>query len=542
MCRLHLRRTSQPTRLPLQRTQANMQKRISILIITFTLAISAAAQVGAIDLNRPGSEHNYEQEHEKKQKYTCPMHPEVITDHPGDCPKCGMTLVPKEEKKHSTLNSDKSRVGTQHSPSDHQSDLSHQSHSIHEGHEMHMEMRSSIDLADPMSREGSGTSWLPDSSPMYGKMFMFDNDMLMLHGAIFPRYTNVSTRRGDDRIDAPNWIMGMYSHPLGDNTQIGARLMMSLDPLTEGGRGYPLLFQTGESWHDQPLHDRQHPHDLFDELSMSLSQKFDHDFSGYVYFGYPGEPALGPPTFMHRPSAMDDPDAPIGHHWQDSTHVTFGVATGGLVWRDIKIEGSIFTGREPDEDRYNFDQPRFDSYSARISWNPTENLALQISHGYIKSPEGLEPDLNRHRTTASLIYNRVLGPDSNWATSLVWGQNDDTHEGKTESVLIETNYQRERDTIYARWERVEKSGHELVLAPVDLDEIFPVNAVSIGYVRVLSHGNKIDIGLGGQVSLDFWPDELDRYYGGGPGYGFQVFLRVRPSRHDHAGQQSHEMK
>src|SRR5438105_15905965 len=120
MCRLHLRRTSQPTRLPLQRTQANMQKRISILIITFTLAISAAAQVAAIDLNRPGSEHDYEQEHEKKQKYTCPMHPEVITDHPGKCPKCGMTLVPKGEKKQSTLD-------TQPSTSNHQSHLPHQS-------------------------------------------------------------------------------------------------------------------------------------------------------------------------------------------------------------------------------------------------------------------------------------------------------------------------------------------------------------------------------------------------------------------------------
>ena len=146
--------------------------------------------------------------------------------------------------------------------------------------------------------------------------------------------------------------------------------MMSLDPLTEGGRGYPLLFQSGESWNGEPLHDRQHPHDLFDELSFSLSQKFDHDLSAYVYFGYPGEPALGPPTFMHRPSAMDDPDAPIGHHWQDSTHVTFGVATAGLVWRNVKIEGSIFTGREPDEDRYDFDQPEFDSYSGRLSWNP----------------------------------------------------------------------------------------------------------------------------------------------------------------------------
>src|SRR6266436_5308571 len=469
-----------------------MQKRICILISATTLAISAAAQVGAIDLNRPGSEHNYEQEHEKKQKYTCPMHPEVITDHPDNCPKCGMTLVPKEEKKHSTLNSDKLRAGTQRSTSNHQSHLPRQSHSMHEhetqppshkGHEMHMTMHSSIDLADPMSREGSGTSWLPDSSPMYGKMFMFGRDMLMLHGAIFPRYTNVSTRRGDDRIDAPNWIMGMYSHPLGDSAQIGARLMMSLDPLTEGGRGYPLLFQSGESWNGEPLHDRQHPHDLFDELSMSLSKRFDADLSAYIYFGYPGEPALGPPTFMHRPSAMDDPDAPIGHHWQDSTHVTFGVATAGLVWRNIKIEGSIFTGREPDENRYDFDQPRFDSYSGRISWNPTKNLALQVSHGYIKSPEAPEPQINIHRTTASAIYNLPLGPDKNWSNTFVWGQNNASGEGKTQSFLIESNYQRGRDTVYLRWERVEKSGHELVLTGADESRIFPVSGYTVGYVH-----------------------------------------------------------
>jgi len=404
---------------------------------------------------------------------------------------------------------------------------------------MQMEMHSSIDLADPMSREGSGTSWLPDSSPMYGKMFMFGDDMLMLHGAIFPRYTNVSTRRGDDRIDAPNWIMGMYSHPLGDSTQIGARLMMSLDPLTEGGRGYPLLFQTGESWNDQPLHDRQHPHDLFDELSLSLSQKFGHDLSGYIYFGYPGEPALGPPTFMHRPSAMDDPDAPIGHHWQDSTHITFGVATAGLVWRSVKIEGSIFTGREPDENRYDFDRPRFDSYSGRISWNPTKNLALQGSFGYIKSPEALDPKTNIHRTTASAIYNLPLGPDRNWSNSFVWGQNNATGEGKTQSLLVESNYQRGRDTVYLRWERVEKSGHELVLDPSDESRIFPIGGYTIGYVRDLSHGNGLDIGLGTQFTFNDRPDHLDRYYGDDLGYAFQFFLRIRPSLHGHDGHEQH---
>ena len=288
-------------------------------------------------------------------------------------------------------------------------------------HEMQMEMHSTIDLADPMSREGSGTSWIPDSSPMYGRMFMFGENMLMLHGAIFPRYTNVSTRRGDDRIDAPNWFMAMFSHPLGDSAQFGSRLMMSLDPLTEGGRGYPLLFQTGEAWNGEPLHDRQHPHDLFDELSFSLSQKFEHDLSAYIYFGYPGEPALGPPAFMHRPSAMDDPDAPIGHHWQDSTHITFGVATLGAQWRNVKLEGSIFTGREPDEDRYDFDRPRFDSYSGRLSWNPTRNLALQVSYGYIKSPEELHPETKIHRTTASAIYNLPLGHDTNWSNTLCLG-------------------------------------------------------------------------------------------------------------------------
>jgi hypothetical protein len=334
--------------------------------------------------------------------------------------------------------------------------------------------------------------------------------------------------------------MGMYSHPLGDSVQLGGRLMMSLDPLTEGGRGYPLLFQSGESWHDQPLHDRQHPHDLFDELSISYSQKFDADLSAYFYFGYPGEPALGPPTFMHRLSAMDNPDAPLGHHWQDSTHVTFGVATLGAQWRNVKIEGSVFTGREPDENRYDFDRPRFDSYSGRISWNPTQNLALQVSYGYIKSPEALDPDLKRHRTTASVVYNLPLGNDSNWSNSFVWGQNHDTGEGKTQSFLIESNYQRGRDTVYLRWERVEKSGHELVLNPPDESRIFPVSGYTIGYVRDLSHGDGLDIGLGTQFTINDRPDRLDRYYGDDLGYAFQFFLRIRPSLHSRAAHQHGE--
>jgi hypothetical protein len=533
-----------------------MKKQILILTGAIALGTSGAIAQHTDHKHPPSAGHGvasaHEQEQEQQQKqaqkqYTCPMHPEVITDHPGHCPKCGMKLVPKKEE---TKAKPKSNARAPHDMHRHHGDeaMPRQSHQMHamQGHESHdmshmqMSMQSSVNIADPMSRESSGTSWLPDSTPMYGRMFVFGDDMLMLHGAIFPRYTNVSTRRGDDRIDAPNWIMGMYSQPLGDRAQLGARLMMSLDPLTEGGRGYPLLFQTGESWHDQPLHDRQHPHDLFDELSVSLSQKFDSDLSAYFYFGYPGEPALGPPTFMHRLSAMDDPDAPLSHHWQDSTHVTFGVATGGLQWRNVKVEGSIFTGREPDENRYDFDRPRFDSFSGRVSWNPTQNLALQVSHGYIKSPEALEPDLKRHRTTASLIYNLPIGEDSNWSNTFVWGQNNDTGEGKTQSFLIESNYQRGRDTVYLRWERVEKSGHELVLDPADESRIFPVSGYTLGYIRDLSHGSGIDVGLGTQFTINDRPDSLDRYYGDDLGYAFQFFLRIRPSLHSHGFHQHSE--
>jgi hypothetical protein len=500
------------------------------------LILVAAVTFGTI-ANVPAQYAQHEPEHEAGQKtlYTCPTHPEIVRTEASKCPKCGMTLVPLKENVNRPTPDAQPRMSTSEHETHNANGMEMPTHHEHgaQADEHEMEMLSSINIADPMNREGSGTSWIPDSSPIYGRMFMFGDNMLMLHGAIFPRYTNVTTRRGDDRIDAPNWIMAMFSHSLGDDTQIGLRTMMSLDPLTEGGHGYPLLLQSGESWHNQPLHDRQHPHDLFDELSFALSHKFDADLSSYVYFGFPGEPALGPPTFMHRPSAMDDPDAPIGHHWQDSTHVTFGVATAGVQWRNLKIEGSIFTGREPDENRYDFDRPRFDSYSGRISWNPTPELAFQVSHAYIESPEALEPNVNRHRTTASLIYNKVIGPDSNWSTTLAWGQNNDTHEGKTESILLESDYQHERDTFYGRWERVEKSGTELVLAPADLDEIFPVNAVSIGYVHDLSHGNNVDIGLGGQFTIDVWPDELDRHYGSGPGYGFEIFLRLRPSRPPH---------
>lgn len=405
-----------------------------------------------------------------------------------------------------------------------------------------MSMSSSIDINDAMNREGSGTSWLPDSTPMYGKMIMRGKDMLMLHGAIWPRYTTLRSGRdvsiagqgSGSKFDAPSWFMGMYGHPLGSGerpkAQFGARLMVSADPIIERTHGYPLLYQTGETARGLPLHDRQHPHDLFDELSVTYSHRLGQRNSAYAYIAYPGEPALGPPTFMHRLSAMDMPDAPISHHWQDSTHVTFGVTTLGFSTGKLKLEASAFKGREPDENRYNFESPKLDSYSGRLSWNPTRNLALQVSQGFIKSPEAIDPAVNRHRATASLVYNKPLQGDANWSNALVWGQNNDTGEGKTNAYLLESNYQKGANTLYGRLERVQKSGHELVLAPADEHNIYNVGAYSLGYVRDLKHGSGLDVGLGVQATLYTNPSSLNAYYGSSRHGGFQIFFRIRPSR------------
>jgi hypothetical protein len=405
-----------------------------------------------------------------------------------------------------------------------------------------MKMSAVTDINAPMSRESSGTAWLPDSSPMFGTMRTFkDGGLLMFHANVFLRYTHVGSRRdlsvagkGDNkRFDAPSMFMLMYSKPINEKLQIGLRAMVSLDPLIERGFGYPLLYQSGETYRGRPLHDRQHPHDFFSELSASYSYKINENQSFSFYAGYPGEPALGPPTFMHRASAMNNADAPISHHWQDSTHITWGVLTAGYNFGKFKFEASAFRGREPDENRWNFESPKLDSFSGRFSFNPTQEWAFQISYGYLKNPEPSEPDLKiLRRTTASAIYNKKFSDDRNWANSFVWGQNYGNGE-RTNAFLFETDYQFQKNSIFGRLERVEKSGHELALDEINHDKIFNVGAYSIGYVREVYESKNLNVGLGAQAGFYQNPNALNAYYGGTNHQGWQIFLRLRSTASKH---------
>jgi hypothetical protein len=400
----------------------------------------------------------------------------------------------------------------------------------------HGTMPAVTDINSPMTRESSGTAWVPESSPMNARMKMFkDGSMLMLHANLFFRYTSIKTGRdlsvagkGDNaRFDAPSMFMAMYTKPLTKKSQIGFRAMISLDPIIERGFGYPLLYQSGEAYRNQPIHDRQHPHDFFSELSATYSYKINDKQSFYLYAGYPGEPALGPPTFMHRLSALNNPDAPIGHHWQDSTHITWGVLTAGYNFGKFKFEASVFKGQEPDANRWNFDAPKLNSLSARVSWNPNKNWAFQISHGYLKNPEPSEPELKiLRRTTVSVIYNKNFSENKNWANSFVWGQNYGSGE-RSNAFLFESNYDFYKNSVFGRFERVQKSGHELVLNAPDEHKLFNVGAASIGYLREIYQDKNLNLGLGVQTVIYQNPSSLNAYYGGTNHQGWQVFLRLR---------------
>jgi len=397
-----------------------------------------------------------------------------------------------------------------------------------------MMMNSQFSLNLSMNRDGSGTSWVPDETPMYGYMFHGKKWMTMIHGSFFVRYTDQDVfkngSRGGKQFDIPDWFMVMTQRQVGKNGLFSINTMFSFDPFLVGEGGYPLLFQTGESYQGKPLVDIQHPHDLFAEISPSYTQRITKNTDVSLSVGYPGEPALGPPVFMHRLSAINDPDAPLSHHYADATHITFGVATLGFRFSDVKVEGSVFNGREPDEHRYDFDKLRFDSYSVRLSYNPSPEWALQISNGWIKSPEALEPQQNQDRFTASAIYTKMTGDDSYIATTLVYGQDHFSDDQKTlPAILLENSWQMHKTAVYGRYEYVQKDAMELALAGAyPSNPTFYINAITLGVNHQFFSVGNTNLTGGVQATLNVSPTPLKTLYGSAP-IGAEVYIRISPS-------------
>jgi hypothetical protein len=367
---------------------------------------------------------------------------------------------------------------------------------------------------------GSGTSRVP----AYDGHHIKNDDCkpefeFTVHGSLSTQYTDHSGPRGDDKLYATSMIMLTgVSEPSWGRIQL--KSMMSLEPLMSN-RGYPNLFATGETAGGNPLVDRQHPHDLFMELAGRVDIKAG-DGSIFLYGGPVGEPALGPSAFMHRGSAKLNPEPPITHHWFDSTHITYGVATAGYATRKLQLEASLFTGREPDEKRWNIEKPRFDSWSLRATWTPSPQWALQASHGRLKTPEfAIHPGENEHRTTASVHYAK------GGLSAMLGFSAKNRDPGRTLTAwLAEANWDiTDHHTLFGRIENVKND--ELFPDHADpLHEVpFRVSKAQAGYAYRLHLTGPFGLALGGSVSGYDKPRALDAAYGKNP-WGYTLFARI----------------
>lgn len=402
---------------------------------------------------------------------------------------------------------------------------------VHAGHgadaeaEPHAPAMTSAFGPAPMSRDASGTSWQPDMSQHGGLHAASGDWTLMGHARLNLVHDRQGGPRGDDKTFVSGMIMGAARRDFEGGGTLNLRAMLSPD-LLMGREGFPLLLAAGETADGTtPLVDRQHPHELVMELSASWAQRLSDRDSLFVYLGLPGEPAFGPPAFMHRMSAMDSPEAPITHHWLDSTHIVFGVATAGWIHDDFKLETSAFRGREPDQDRRDIERPELDSWAVRASWNPSAEWSLQASWADVTGPEQLEPDEDETRWSASAIHTRRLGADGWWASTLAWGRKTNDHGESRDGWLAETALSpNDRWTLFARAERIETD--ELVAGPGGgHGPLYTVSKVSIGAVRDWQAAEHVRFGLGALYSLNRVPGALEPLYGGDPDGGM-VFVRL----------------
>jgi hypothetical protein len=369
-----------------------------------------------------------------------------------------------------------------------------------------------------MTREASGTAWQPDSSPHAGAHVRAGRWALMGHSTLFGVYDWQGGPRGGEKGFVAGMAMGSARRPLGPGT-LQLRASLSPDALM-GRRGYPLLLASGETANGvDPLVDRQHPHDFLMELSASYALRLSEGSSLFVYAGMPGEPAFGPPPFMHRFSAMPSPEAPISHHWLDSTHISFGIVTAGLVAGDFKLEGSRFNGREPDQNRFDIETGPFDSTALRLSWNPARNLSLQASWARLAGPEQLEPGEDQTRWSASALYHRPLGRRARWSTTLAWGRRSSGHR-PLDAFVLESAVERSPWTLFGRAERTENDelgGHH--------GPVFAVGKLSLGALHDFRAAPHLRLGLGGLWAFNFIPAGLEPSYAGDRN-GAMAFLRV----------------
>jgi hypothetical protein len=368
----------------------------------------------------------------------------------------------------------------------------------------------------------------------------------MAHGKGFGTFDRQWTLHGDTRATLLDREMASAARRLGRG-RLRLAAMTSLESFVLPDTGYPQLLQSGETFHGRRVANTQHPHDLVSELSASYDYPLMRDLAIAFYGAAAGEPALGPVAYQHRPSAAEDPFAPLGHHWQDASHGSHGVATIGVYTRRIKLEGSAFNAREPDENRHDLDYrgARLDSYSGRVTLSASGVVVASAWAGYLEGDDPLAPNVAMQRYGVSVLADTRGIRGGRLSTSLIWGLNNHHHDERlhdhdaavqmthhlASSILAEATLGiGARTRVFTRLEQVQKMADDLGFLGGNLMETFNVRAASLGAAHEFTNARELAFGAGGRLTFNFLPETLRYTYTTTHPAGFALYLTIAPRR------------
>jgi hypothetical protein len=357
--------------------------------------------------------------------------------------------------------------------------------------------------------------------------------MLMLQGNAFGVYDAEEGPRGRDAVTSTNMFMGDIGSSVGDAQYFNLDYMGTLERWTIPYAGYPELLQIGES-NDQgaPFIDAQHPHSspvmgltLSDTIAFGVGKN-----NLKLFFAPRGEATEGPIPFMHRITAMVNPDAPLGHHvGQDVAHISSTVIGASLLLGKTHFEISTFNGTEPEPDAVNLPVQSPNSVAIRLIEGFSNDWSGMISASHVNNPEPDQPEITfENRYSTSLYWSKKLPSGCQFNNSFIYGMAQNYDFTTLSSFAEEFLLKHESSQIWGRIEVLQRTPAELAIATTgNPNQSQWIEATTLGYThKILSlPSDSLVLGLGGSVTRDLLPETFIGAYGGNPWTG-KVFLQL----------------
>jgi hypothetical protein len=248
-----------------------------------------------------------------------------------------------------------------------------------------------------------------------------------------------------------------------------------------------------------------------------------------------GESTDGPIAYMHRESARDDPDAPLGHHvGQDVGHISSTVLGAQLTLGEVIVEASAFNGDEPQPTKVNLPLGTLNSEALRVTYAFQPDHRVMASVAHVNQQDPTYPGTTSATRLSTSLYDRFSLAGGSLDHSLIvgWIARYPNSTALT-SFLDEAVWQRGSSDVWERVEVLQRLASELAIpsAPSagNADDRRWVSALTLGYTHWTDLNRGLQFGLGTSLTLDVIPSDWATAYGSRTPLTARLIIQLRGS-------------